>query len=175
MTTAGKWLRRGFYWSTLVPLGAFALMLCIQAASHPLWFDVPRAQKTAFPGAAEISIVVSMFSVATSTYAAVMFARSIPVDNLGRFRSEVMLKKGSSRPGVYDIWPPVVAASMAIACIFLLLRGPVDMAIISRMGLSISQSPIVFGVTQLVLCVMAYICIACLSLWITTYIKLRRP
>jgi len=174
MTTARTWLRRGFYWSTLVPVGAFALALSASEALPPHWFDMPRAQRTAFPDAADISIAVSIFAVVTSTYAAVMFARSIPVDRLGRFRSAVMLKKNSSRPATYDIWPPVVAASMAAACIFLLLWGPADMAVLSVIGSSISKSPLVFGVTQLVLCVMAYACIACLSLWITSYIKLRK-
>lgn len=84
-----------------------------------------------------------------------------------------MLKNGS--PGRRYSWGGAVALFIAIlVCIGLLLYGPVDLAIASGSGIDISQSPAAFLVTQMLLTILAYGCIAGLSIWITTYIKLRK-
>ena len=169
-----KWLRRGFYWVIVIPAVAFVLTAVLDEPFIAAPFALREARGTAFPDAAAAFASAAILAVIASTFAAVMAARSIPIENLARFRSAVMLRKGRHSTFIYDPWPPLCAVTLVAACILLLLRGPIDMALLSAMGISISRSPLAFLVTRLVLCTMSYVGIACLSIWMTSYLRLRQ-
>ena len=70
-----------------------------------------------------------------------------------------------------------VAGGIRGACavvLVLLLAGPVDLAILDGMGVSISESPALFALAQSIIGLLAYGCMAGVSLWITAYIRIRQ-
>ena len=169
-TSAKKWLNRGFLWVLIIPPSVFAFSF-IQNIDYLAAFDGwGRLSHTEFPAEAGAFIVSAILALLGSVFAAVKFAIALPIEGMRRFEETVMLKKGTERK--YEWRTPIISFSAICICVFLLLCGPVDMAIMDGLGVAVSRSPIAFVVTQMMLVFLSYICIAVFSVWIVSFVKL---
>lgn len=170
-----KWVSRGLCLVTGAPLIAYTLAFFPGADLMIPVADGSRASRTVFPGPATVFIWTSVAALMASVFASVKLSVSLPIEKLQGFEAAVMLKqKRVGREQAYSRAEPFVLIGTLMVCLALLIHGPVDLAILSAMGVVVSGSPVAFVFTQMQLVLLAYAVILCLSLWVAALIRLRR-